>query len=69
MYFNVGLLYTTRNYKLLVFLLPKAAKGTKNAFAPHLSVDPLTACRLKVINGLSPPSLSTPPAPYGYPNL
>ncbi|MFV0311095.1 MAG: hypothetical protein ACK5KN_05535 [Dysgonomonas sp.] len=32
---NVGLFSTTRNQRVLVFLLPKAAKGTKNALAPR----------------------------------
>jgi|GEM_PF-2978414 len=40
--FNVGLFSTTRNQRLLVFLLSKAAKGTKNALAPRFKGRPVT---------------------------
>lgn len=41
------MLFTTRNQRLLVFLLPKAAKGTKNALAPRLKGRPVTDKRTK----------------------
>ncbi|MDR2956270.1 MAG: hypothetical protein LBV43_14440 [Prevotella sp.] len=33
--------------------MPKAAKGSKRALASSFPVDPLTTCRLKVINGFA----------------
>jgi hypothetical protein len=36
-------IFTARNHRLLAFLLPKAAKGSKNALTPTSSADPLRA--------------------------
>jgi hypothetical protein len=39
--FNIIVLfYSARNQRLLAYLLPKAAKGSKNAFAPRFAVRP-----------------------------
>ena len=39
---NVLYFSTTRNHRLLVFLLAKAPKGTKKALAPRFKVRPVT---------------------------
>jgi len=41
-YKNVLLFFTTRNRRLLVFLLAKSPKGTKNALVARPHGDPLT---------------------------
>ena len=65
----VQFFFTTRNQRLLVFLLPKAAKGTKNALVAHPACDPLQAHGLNGKIVLSDAFRFTPLSPDGYPAL
>ena len=50
--FNIFYIFPTRNQRLLVFLLAKSPKGTKNALAPASKADPLTEETAKRKNSL-----------------